>query len=32
MFIVIVCGIDNPLPLLVAKCRVVVKGEGVEVG
>jgi len=32
MFIVIVCGIDNPLPLLVAKRMVVVTGEGVEVG
>jgi len=28
MFIIIVCGIDNPLPLLVAKCMAVVKGEG----
>lgn len=32
MFIIIVCGIDNPLPLLVGKRMAAVKGEGVEVG
>lgn len=32
MFIINICGIDNPLPLLMAKRMVMVKGEGVGVG